>query len=211
MKTDVLFEKKDNKLVITLDKDADYAAVKSKLSQVLELSSDTFSGVTGTIIVKGRRLLSDEETEIKNMIAEKTELEIKFEKPKQMGLATIDNIFNKDITISLTKVYRGTIRSGQRLEFEGSVLILGDVNGGAEVIAEGNVVVLGTLRGFAHAGAKGNRSAFVAAESISPTQLRIADVIMKHEIVKGDMELGYEIASIKMGEIVVEKWDILKP
>ena len=122
-----------------------------------------------------------------------------------MGLATIDNIFNKDTTISTTKVCRGTIRSGQRIEFEGSVIILGDVNGGAEVIAEGNVVVLGTLRGFAHAGAKGNRSAFVAAESISPTQLRIADVIMKHEIVKGDMELGYEIASIKMGEIVIEK------
>ena len=164
-----------------------------------------FEGVTGTIIIKGRRLLNDEENEIRNMISEKTELEIKFEKPKQMGLATIDNIFNKDTTISTTKVCRGTIRSGQRIEFEGSVIILGDVNGGAEVIAEGNVVVLGTLRGFAHAGAKGNRSAFVAAESISPTQLRIADVIMKHEIVKGDMELGYEIASIKMGEIVIEK------
>lgn len=205
MKTDVLFEKKDNKLVITLDKDADYADVKAKLSQVLELSSDTFLGVTGTIIIKGRRLLSDEETEIRNMISEKTELEIKFEKPKQMGLATIDNIFNKDTTISITKVCRGTIRSGQRIEFEGSVIILGDVNSGAEVIAEGNVVVLGTLRGFAHAGAKGNRSAFVAAESLSPTQLRIADVIMKHEIVKNDMEFGYEIASIKMGEIVVEK------
>ena len=204
MKTDVLFEKKENRLVITLDKDAEYAEIKAKLSQVLELSSDTFSGVTGTIVIKGRRLSSDEETEIKNMIAEKTELEIKFEKPKQMGLATIDNIFNKDTTISLTKVYRGTIRSGQRLEFEGSVLILGDVNGGAEVIAEGNVVVLGNLRGFAHAGAKGNRSAFVAAESINPTQLRIADVIMKHEIVKNDMGFGYEIASIKMGEIVVE-------
>ena len=205
MKTDVLFEKKENRLVITLDKDADYGDIKAKLSQVLGMSSDTFSGVTGTIIVRGRRLLDDEENEIKSMIAKKTELEIKFEKPKQMGLATIDNIFNKDTTISLTKVYRGTIRSGQRLEFEGSVVILGDVNGGSEVIAEGNIVVLGNLRGFAHAGAKGNRSAFVAAEAIAPTQLRIADVIMKHEIAKHDMEYGYEIASIKMGEIVIEK------
>jgi len=205
MKTDVLFEKKDNRLVITLDKDADYAAIKAKLSQILGMSSDTFDGVTGAIVIKGRRLLDDEENEIRNLIGEKTSLEIKIEKPKQMGLATIDNIFNKDTTISMTKVYRGTIRSGQRLEFEGSVMILGDVNGGSEVIAEGNIVVLGTLRGFAHAGAKGNRSAFVAAEAIAPTQLRIADVIMKHEITKNDMELGYEIASIKMGEIVVEK------
>lgn len=205
MKTDVLFEKKENRLVITLDKNAEYGAIKEKLSQVLGMSTDTFLGVNGAIIIKGRRLLDDEENEIRNMISEKTDLDIKFEKPKQMGLATIDNIFNKDTTISITKVYRGTVRSGQRIEFEGSVIILGDVNGGSEIIAEGNIVVLGNLRGFAHAGAKGNRSAFVTAESIAPTQLRIADVIMKHGIVKHDMEYGYEIASIKMGEIVIEK------
>lgn len=205
MKADVLFEKKDNKLVITLDKDAEYSDIKQKLSQVLEISSNTFEGVTGTIVIKGRRLIGDEENEIRSMISEKTELPIKIEKPKQMGLATIDNIFNKDTTISNTKVYRGTVRSGQRIEFEGSLVILGDVNGGSEIIAEGNIVVLGNLRGFAHAGAKGNRSAFIAAEDIIPTQLRIADVIMKHETKKNDVGYGYEIASIKMGEIVIEK------
>lgn len=205
MKTDVLFEKKDNRLVITLDKDSEYNAIRAKLAQVLEMSSDTFSGVKSAILIKGRRLSSDEENEIRNMISEKTDLEIKIEKPKQMGLATIDNIFNKDTSISVTKVCRGTIRSGQRIEFEGSVIILGDVNGGSEVIAEGNIVVLGVLRGFAHAGAKGNRSAFVAANEIKPTQLRIADVIMKHDVVKNDVGLGYEIAAINMGEITIEK------
>lgn len=205
MKTDVLFEKKENKLVITLDKNVDYSEIKEKLSQVLKMSSDTFLDINSPIIIRGRRLLDYQENEVRNMIAEKTEIEVKFDRPKQMGLATIDNIFNKDTTISTTKVIRGTIRSGQRIEFEGSVVILGDVNGGSEVIAEGNVIVLGNLRGFAHAGAKGNRSAFVAAETIAPTQLRIADVIMKHEVEKADMELGYEIALIKMGEIVMEK------
>lgn len=205
MKTDILFEKKENKLRITLDKNAEYSEIKEKLSQVLNMSSDTFLNIMGPIVIRGRRLLDYEENEIKNMFAEKTDLEVKFDRPKQMGLATIDNIFNKDTTISMSKVFRGTIRSGQRVEFEGSVVILGDVNGGAEVIAEGNIIVLGNLRGFAHAGAKGNRSAFVAAETIAPTQLRIADVIMKHEVQKSDMEFGYEVASIKMGEIVVEK------
>ena len=204
MKTDVLFEKKENKLVITLNKDASYSEIKSKLTQVLGIGSDTFAGVSGAITIKGRRLLSDEEKEIKEMIAKKTDLEVRFEKPKQMGLATIDNIFNKDTTISTTKIFRGTVRSGQRVEFEGSIIILGDVNGGSEVIAEGNVIVLGNLRGFAHAGAKGNRSAFVAAETIAPTQLRIADVIMKHDMIKNNVGLGYEMASIKMGEIVIE-------
>lgn len=205
MKTDVLFEKKDNKLVIKLDKDVEFSEIKSKLSQILKKSSDTFLNIHAPIIVKGRRLSDDEEVEIKNMISEKTEFEVKIDRPKQMGLATIDNIFNKDTTISMSKVVKGTIRSGQRIEFEGSVIVLGDVNGGSEIIAEGNVIVLGDLRGFAHAGARGNRSAYVAANTIAPTQLRIADVIMKHEVQKNDIELGYEIASIKMGEIVLEK------
>ncbi len=205
MKTDVLFEKKENRLVITLNKDASYADIKEKLLQILNMGTDNFSNIAGVITIKGRRLSTDEETEIRNIFAERTKLELKFEMPKQMGLATIDNIFNKDITISSTKVFRGTVRSGKRIEYEGSIVVLGDVNGGGEIIAEGNITVLGNLRGFAHAGAKGNRSAFVAAEVINPTQLRIADVIMKNEREKNNLELGYEIATIKMGEIEIDK------
>ena len=177
MKTDVLFEKKDGKLVIKLDKDVEFTEIKSKLSQILKKSSDTFSNIHAPIIVKGRRLSGDEEIEVRNMISEKTELEVKIDRPKQMGLATIDNIFNKDTTISLTKVVKGTIRSGQRIEFEGSVIILGDVNGGAEVIAEGNVVVLGSLKGTVYAGIKGNPNAFVVALEMNPVQIKIGDII----------------------------------
>ena len=35
------------------------------------------------------------------------------------------------------------MRSGQKVEFEGSIVVLGDVNGGAEVIAGENIVILG--------------------------------------------------------------------
>ena len=46
-----------------------------------------------------------------------------------------------------------TVRSGVRLEYEGNVVVLGDVNPGAEVVAGGSVVVWGRLRGVVHAGA----------------------------------------------------------
>jgi septum site-determining protein MinC len=46
-----------------------------------------------------------------------------------------------------------TLRSGQRIETEHSVIVFGDVNSGAEIIAGGDIVVLGKLRGVAHAGA----------------------------------------------------------
>ena len=139
------------------------------------------------------------------MIHEKTDLEVRIERPKQMGLATINNIFTKDTSITPTKVVKGVLRSGVRVDFEGSIVVLGDVNSGAEIIAEGNVVVLGKLRGFAHAGAKGNRSAFIAATEINPTQLRIADIIMKTSAEKTDVGQGYESAIIEMGEIKIKK------
>ena len=205
MNTDVLFETKDKKLVITLNKDASYEEIREKLAEILNSSDTLFDEVDGKILLKGKRLLDGEEIEITNMLQEKTPQEVEIERPKQMGLATINNIFTKDTTITQSKVIKGTIRSGKRVDFEGSIIVLGDVNSGAELIAEGNIIVLGNLRGFAHAGAKGNRSAFIAANTINPTQLRIADIIMKNVSDKKDVGNTYEIASIKVGEIVIEK------
>ena len=205
MNTEVLFENKNNKLVITLNKDVSYEEIKEKLTKILESSDTLFEKVKSPIVVTGKRLLDGEETEIAAMISAKTDIEVKIERPKQMGLATINNIFTKDTTVTQTKVIKGMLRSGRRVDFEGSIIVLGDVNSGAEIIAEGNVIVLGKLRGFAHAGAKGNRSAFIAATEINPTQLRIADIIMKSSIEKVDTNEGYECAKIEMGEIKIVK------
>ena len=81
----------------------------------------------------------------------------------------------------LKKFHRGSVRSGQKVEFEGSLVILGDVNDGAEVMAVDNIVVLGNLRGLAHAGAKGNKEAIIAASSIEAPQLRISNIIKERE------------------------------
>ena len=204
MNTEVLFENKENKLVVTLNKNSNYTDIKNKLISILDASTDLFNGVEGPITIKGKRLADNEEQELLNIFAKKTDINVVIEKPKRLGVATINDIFNKDTTISNTKVFYGTVRSGQRIEFEGSIILLGDVNAGAEVVAEQNIVVLGSIRGYVHAGAKGNRSSFIAANSLSPTQLRIADLMLKTEN-KIDVENGYEIARINMGEINIEK------
>ena len=69
------------------------------------------------------------------------------------------------------------MRSGQKLESEGSLVIIGDVNSGAEVMASDNIIILGTLRGLAHAGAKGNKQAIIAAGLIDTVQIRIANIV----------------------------------
>lgn len=204
MNTEVLFENKDNKLVVSMNKNADYIKIKEKIRSVLEASTDLFDNVQAPIIIKGKRLSDFEEEEILKMFSRATSLEVVIEKPKRLGVATIESIFNKDASISNAKVFTGTVRSGQRVEFEGTIILLGDVNAGSEVVAEQNVIVLGTIRGHVHAGAKGNRGAFVAANSIQPTQLRIADLSLKNDV-KVDVGNGYELAKVSMGEIVIEK------
>ena len=129
------------------------------------------------IFIIGKVLSSSQMQEIEDFIKSKINIEIKFDYPKVLGLHGIKHSFNKEIAVSKTKFHRGSLRSGQRLEFEGSLVILGDVNGGAEVIAEDNIIVLGILRGLAHAGAKGNKEAIIAATSIESPQIRISNII----------------------------------
>ncbi|AFM43154.1 septum site-determining protein MinC [Desulfosporosinus acidiphilus SJ4] len=96
-----------------------------------------------------------------------------------------------------------TMRSGKSVQFEGHVVVLGDVNPGAEIIATGNIVVLGSLRGVAHAGATGERTASVSAYHLAPTQLRIADLVTRAPDEESE-ERGPEIARIKDDRLIVE-------
>jgi len=76
-------------------------------------------------------------------------------------------------------IHRGTLRSGDHLQSEGSVLLLGDVNPGARISAAGHVLVWGRLRGVAHAGCQGDPQARITALQLRPLQLRIADAVAR--------------------------------
>jgi septum site-determining protein MinC len=97
-----------------------------------------------------------------------------------------------------------TLRSGQAVRHDGDVILLGDVNPGAEVIAAGHIVVMGALRGLAHAGCTGNRSAFVAAVRLRPTQLRIAGVVGRAPDQEEPAQPVPEVARLRDGMIVIE-------
>lgn len=81
--------------------------------------------------------------------------------------------------------YKGTLRSGQSIDVDHSIVIVGDVNPGAEVTAGGNVVVLGCLKGSVCAGYPENRSSFVLSLDMQPMQVRIGDLIARSPDQKG--------------------------
>ena len=74
-------------------------------------------------------------------------------------------------------IHYGTLRSGQTLTVDKSIVIMGDVKPGASVTSDGCIFVLGALRGSAFAGASGDEDAFVLSLDLDPLQIRIADKI----------------------------------
>ncbi|PIE35075.1 septum site-determining protein MinC [candidate division KSB3 bacterium] len=103
--------------------------------------------------------------------------------------------------------FRGTIRSGQTLEFPGNIVVLGDINPGAYVIASGDIVVMGRLHGVVHAGAEGEERAVVISADFRPSQLRIAQYIGRppDEYPRSRTKhLQTEKAYVRDGAIVIE-------
>ncbi|MBE7705730.1 MAG: hypothetical protein E7Z91_00585 [Cyanobacteria bacterium SIG30] len=68
-----------------------------------------------------------------------------------------------------------TLRSGQCVEYDGHVVIIGDCHPGSEIKASGDITIWGVLGSIAHAGIKGNREAKIRALKMNAVQLRIAD------------------------------------
>lgn len=71
-----------------------------------------------------------------------SEESVNMKRKGELGLHIIEKSFNREIEETVTKLHNGSLRSGNRVEFEGSIVILGDVNAGAEVIAEDHIIVL---------------------------------------------------------------------
>ena len=175
-----IYFKKDS-IVMKIREDATTNEILNELEEKLPDLKEFYKDEKTPILVTGKILKRFEIDSIQKMIKNIIKVKVDFDSPRTLGLHDIKRTFKKDIQISETKFYKGSIRSGQRLEFEGSIVIIGDVNDGAEVIAEDNIAILGSLRGMAHAGAKGNEKAIIAASIIEAPQIRIASKILERE------------------------------
>lgn len=205
MRNCITINLKKNEIVIKISENAEQKEIKTCLKKKLEDLKKLYQEEKTPIKVTGKVLKNKEIEEIQSMISEAIPVEVEFESPKMLGLHGIKRAFSKEIKSSETKFYKGSLRSGKKIEFEGSIVVLGDVNAGAEVIASENIVILGILRGLAHAGAKGNKQAIIAANKIDCPQIRISNKIK--EIEKEDEEetiKNYAYISDEKDEIILE-------
>ncbi len=100
-------------------------------------------------------------------------------------------------------IHQGTLRSGEIMEADEDILIIGDVNPGAKVSSRGNVMIWGRLLGIAHAGKDGDIRAKITALQLRPLQLRIANKIARGPKDKPELGLAEE-ARVENEEIVIK-------
>jgi septum site-determining protein MinC len=208
---------KSNKygLIVILDSELEFGALKKEVTEKFSSSAKFFGEAQMSICFQGRKLSLDEEMELVDTISHSCKIQIvsivdeNELTEKAMRQATAKQQEQVDLmNLQDGRFYKGTLRSGQVLESETSIIILGDVNPGARVISKGNIVVLGTLKGNAYVGAAGNEATFVAALVMEPMQIRIGDVIARcadeSPVRKKKSEDVPKIAYVEDGNIYIE-------
>lgn len=73
------------------------------------------------------------------------------------------------------KIVYNSMRSGQRIETDGDVLVWGHLNPGAEIVAGGSIIIAGKLIGVVHAGGYGREDVFVWTGCFETPQVRIGN------------------------------------
>ncbi len=212
----VVFKGTKEGLYIHIKEDMDFDNIKDNLSKRIKPSKRFFEGAK-IVNFKGKKLTREEFEQLKELVENDYGMLVLGEYIQNMDMLSdkedlkeaettyeklpYDNVIQDEVLM-----VRATVRSGQLIEFNGNIVIIGDVNPGAQIKATGSIVVMGTMRGVAHAGSKGNYGAFVAALNLLPAQIRIGDIITRSPDGLGARTSVPEMAVVKKGMIFVEPY-----
>lgn len=141
-------------------------------SLTLQMKKDSHTGREISFHVKtGHRELTDAEKEVISGIIEDDYFKISSFESEVMSMEKCIQ-WKKETSPSLEV---RTVRSGQIVEAEGDMLLIGVVHPGGMVRATGSIYIIGELKGIAHAGIDGKESAVVVANFRYNAQVRIGD------------------------------------
>lgn len=195
---------------VILDENTSFDALMENILEKFKKTKSFFSSGNCRMVFEGAHIKEADRLALENKVSEllsDCSVAIEYAEDARSTDAVHDDkkVFS-DINEGYTRFYEGTVRSGRLLQSEGNLVVLGDINPGAEVVAAGNIVVMGTVRGIVHAGCTGNRGAFIVALNLSPTQIRIADIITRPPDEDNRKKIVPEKAYIKEETIYIEEF-----
>ena len=193
---------------IVLDDVLPFPEILEEVEKKFKESSNFLGEAQVAVSFDGRKLTEEQEAILLECIKENSKLQVVclIDEDKQR-----EELFNQTLNEKLMAMnansgqfFEGNLRSGQVMEFETSVVILGDINVGAQVVSTGNVIVLGSLYGTVYAGAAGKENAFIVALKMNPMQIRISDVIARSSDEKQETPAEPQIAYLQDGAIYID-------
>ena len=213
MSNQVIIKGKNDRLVIALDPDISFLDICDILKTKILEAKNFIGNSRMAIEFSGRALTNEEENKLIGIITDNSNIVISyiFSKREDSDEEIDLDHLNPLIEEGKTHFYRGTLRSGSKIESDGNVVVLGDVNPSSIIKARGNVIVLGHLNGTVYAGLGGDDRAFIGAVHFNPIQITIGMKTItdiQNEILDStrvDKKSKFKVASIKNQEIVVEE------
>ena len=213
MSNHVIIKGKNDRLVIALNPDIDFLDICDILKTKILEAKNFIGNSRMAIEFSGRALTNEEENKLIGIITENSNIVISYifskrtDSEEEMDLENINPLIEE----GKTHFFRGTLRSGSKIESDGNVLVLGDVNPSSIIKARGNVIVLGHLNGTVYAGLGGDDRAFIGAIYFNPIQLTIGmktrtdiqDEMLDSSRV--NKKSRFKVARIRNQEIVVEE------
>lgn len=180
MKNSVVLKSFSSGISVIMDDSISFDELLDAVAVKFKEADSFFKDAAVAISLEGRQLNEQEERQILDAITQNSRLKVLClmgkDEDKNIKFLGIQNnlIFQKDENCG--QFYRGTLRDGQSIETEHSIVILGDVCEGCSVYSAKDIVIIGCLAGEAYAGAAGNNNHFVVALDMSPQKLRIGDL-----------------------------------
>ncbi len=181
MKNPVVIKSFPDGLSIYLDSEMPFSELIQEVAFKFRESSRFFKDASMVVSFEGRTLTDQEERQLVNTISANSSLHIvcimgKNEETNKNYVKALRRLsYHQQAMENAGQFYKGTLKDGQTLETEHSVIVLGDVYPGASIISNKDIIVLGGLYGQAYAGGNGDEGHFVVALEMSPEKLKIGD------------------------------------
>ena len=213
MSNHIVIKGRKDRLERNLDSSIDFLTLTEVLANKIR-EARAFIGKSNLAIeFAGRALSTEEENILIKIITENSDIVIAYVFSEKINKDDVKYSIPKALTEEgKTYFHRGTLRSGAKIEFDGNVVIVGDVNPGTIVKAKGNVIVIGHLNGAVYAGLGGDNNAFIGAMFFNPIQLTIGmktindlqkDILDSNRVKKDGK---FKFAHIKNQDLVIEEW-----
>lgn len=181
MKNSVIIKSFQNGLSIFLDDEMPFSKLIEEIAFKFKESAHFFKNASMVVSFEGRELSDLEERQIVNTITANSDLNIicimgKNEDTNKNYVKALQKLsYHQQALENAGQFYKGTLKDGQMLETENSVIVLGDVYPGASIVSNKDIVIIGGLYGQAYAGGSGDEGHFVVALEMSPEKLKIGD------------------------------------